>query len=316
MVVVKEISPESPAQEVDEIEDEDDNDDEEVYEVERVVGHKHGPSDGNPKVHVLKYLLQWKGYSEEDNTWEEEESCSCHALIAAYWDRYEANGGKRSDKQGRDKAKEKVGIAKKGVLVGKPSSASSSAVAAAAKRSPTKATTKAATTSNHSSNADNNKRTSSSKSAPLLPDLDSLDDNDEDGEEEEELQTKASSPHKKKNRDGDVEMTTTPAKRQKVAKSQEIVEEEVEEEEVKEEEEKESRKTRWSPPEEWTTWEEKIDQIHNIERNNAVMKVHIGWKNGKETVHLIHEAHKKCPQQLIRFYESHLKFIQATEDNS
>ncbi|GJJ70859.1 hypothetical protein EMPS_03209 [Entomortierella parvispora] len=284
--MVKEASPEKsknrkePMDEVDELfDDEDDLEgDEEVYEVERVVGHKYGPSQDDPKVTTLKYFLKWQGYGDEENTWEEENSCSCHALIASYWERYLGAGGKKTDKQGKDpseaSAKRGANIAKKTV----------------SKKIPTKASS-----------------TSSSKHtepAPLLPQLTPLED---EQDEEERGEITAASSHKNKDRDGDYEMASAPAKKQKLADK---IKREVDIDEL---EVDEATPFEWTPPKEWTSWEDKVEEIQNVERSNKQMKVHLLWKNGHETTHPITAAHQYCPLKLIMFYESHLKFTQVIE---
>lgn len=82
----------------DEGEDEDDGGDD-VYEVERVAGHRPGGlnKSGNP---VVSYLIKWKGYDESANTYEKE--MDCDELIADYWDRYVAAGGKKTDPEGHE----------------------------------------------------------------------------------------------------------------------------------------------------------------------------------------------------------------------
>ncbi|KAF9433646.1 hypothetical protein BGZ76_009178 [Entomortierella beljakovae] len=67
----------------------------------------------------------------------------------------------------------------------------------------------------------------------------------------------------------------------------------------------------WVPPKSWTSWDEHLNRVQTIERSKKSMIVHLSWKNGKDTEHPIEVAHVKCPQTLIRFYESHLKFTQA-----
>ncbi|ORX79111.1 chromo-domain-containing protein [Basidiobolus meristosporus CBS 931.73] len=49
----------------------------EVYVVEKVVNHRKRKGK-------TQYLLKWKGYPEEENTWEDEENLFCHELIEKY----------------------------------------------------------------------------------------------------------------------------------------------------------------------------------------------------------------------------------------
>ena len=55
---------------------------EEEYEVEKVV---------DKRIHKgkVEYLLKWKGYTSDDNTWETEDSLDCEELLQEYESRLE-----------------------------------------------------------------------------------------------------------------------------------------------------------------------------------------------------------------------------------
>ncbi|KAI7847162.1 hypothetical protein BDC45DRAFT_526913 [Circinella umbellata] len=64
------------------------------YEVEKLVAHRRINQRGGSKV---MYLVKWKNYSDEDNTWEKEEDIFSQELIDAYWKQQdEKKKGKRT----------------------------------------------------------------------------------------------------------------------------------------------------------------------------------------------------------------------------
>ncbi|OAQ36542.1 chromo-domain-containing protein, partial [Linnemannia elongata AG-77] len=69
-----------------------------------------------------------------------------------------------------------------------------------------------------------------------------------------------------------------------------------------------SNDSSWMPPKRWASWEDKVDSILTVERSDQKLLIRLLWSNGKETHHPIEEAHQKCPQKLIQFYEAHIKF--------
>jgi hypothetical protein len=56
----------------------DKNNDEKSYELERIISHR-----GNGK--NLEYLVSWKGYSQDENSWIRPEQFDDHKIIQEYW---------------------------------------------------------------------------------------------------------------------------------------------------------------------------------------------------------------------------------------
>ncbi|KAF8982994.1 hypothetical protein BGZ46_000215 [Entomortierella lignicola] len=267
----------------DETGSDDDEEEGDEYEVERVVGHKRERG-------VLSFLLKWKGYEDADNTWETNDNLSCEELINEYWEKYEKAGGKKSDTKGSES---KPQIAKRATSIAPASNTQS--------QSPVKQSAQR--------KSDGQKQETSTKALTKIP---------------TKLATAspAKSPAKsttqvtkKKTRDDDSAMRSTTKKQKVETPVEEIVQPstEVEDNEASEQDENGNKEgdSEWVPPKSWTSWDEHLDSVQTVERTKRSMTIHLAWKNGKYTEHPIEEAHEKCPQTLIRFYESHLKFTQA-----
>ncbi|KAF9962199.1 hypothetical protein BGZ72_009275 [Mortierella alpina] len=76
----------------------------------------------------------------------------------------------------------------------------------------------------------------------------------------------------------------------------------------------------WRPPITWDSWEDRVELVVAIERRSAqagsdqpTLAVHLRWTNGKETEHTTSEVRRRCPQKLLDYYESNLRFMQGPE---
>ncbi|KAK9760188.1 Chromobox protein 3, variant 2 [Basidiobolus ranarum] len=89
----------SVEEENEEFEEEEDTIEEskEVYVVEKVVNHRKRGGK-------TQYFLKWKGYPEEDNTWEDEDNLFCHELIEAYLKNKESAKNTPGTKNSRGKS--------------------------------------------------------------------------------------------------------------------------------------------------------------------------------------------------------------------
>ncbi|RKO84547.1 chromo shadow domain from Swi6 protein, partial [Blyttiomyces helicus] len=57
------------------------------------------------------------------------------------------------------------------------------------------------------------------------------------------------------------------------------------------------------------SWEDLVDSVDTLERMNGDdLYVFLSWKDGLRSTHRAPIVYQKCPQKVIQFYESHLRF--------
>ncbi|KAF9917639.1 hypothetical protein FBU30_000669 [Linnemannia zychae] len=251
------------------------------FEVERVVGHRRGRGSSTSS---LFYLLKWKDYDWSDNTWEKESNVHCADLVAEYWERYEQAGGKKADSKGLESMPQ---LNKRKLT--KDKSFSRHAQEDIREQA---VTAKKRRIRSYSSDVDN-------------IEVEYIDDSDDDEDGLYEKKQKNRTISKEKRSIINVDKEDRDDRDEKHSKSQDSELDEIEEDD------------KWNPPKSWSSWETHIDFIRTIvQGDNNKLTIFLRWKNGYETSHPIEVAHEKFPLVLIRYYESHLRFLKIVGDDA
>ncbi|KAK6349019.1 hypothetical protein TWF730_009779 [Orbilia blumenaviensis] len=67
-----------------------------------------------------------------------------------------------------------------------------------------------------------------------------------------------------------------------------------------------AKEDEWEPPA--GSWEDDVRMIETLERNGGDHICYIQWVNGRRSQHPLHVVYQRCPQKMLKFYESHLVF--------
>lgn len=59
------------------------------------------------------------------------------------------------------------------------------------------------------------------------------------------------------------------------------------------------------------SWEDHIAEIDAIQGDDGQLWIYLKWKSGDKTRHDTKTIYKRCPQQMLRFYERHIKIVHS-----
>jgi len=62
------------------------------------------------------------------------------------------------------------------------------------------------------------------------------------------------------------------------------------------------------------SWEDDVVAIDACEGKSGDVIVYLTWKGGHKSQHTLSQIYKRCPQKMLRFYESHLVFKKTDTD--
>ncbi|KAK6856308.1 hypothetical protein PG995_008459 [Apiospora arundinis] len=69
----------------------------------------------------------------------------------------------------------------------------------------------------------------------------------------------------------------------------------------------------WKPPA--GSWEDQISYVDAChDETTGKLVVYLTWLNGHKTQHDLKVVYSRCPQQMLRFYERHVKIVKTTAD--
>ncbi|OAA60454.1 chromo domain containing protein [Niveomyces insectorum RCEF 264] len=61
------------------------------------------------------------------------------------------------------------------------------------------------------------------------------------------------------------------------------------------------------------SWEDDVVDVEMFRGDDGELRVFLTWKNGSKSQHSAQQTYVRCPQKILRFYESRISFKQATE---
>lgn len=61
------------------------------------------------------------------------------------------------------------------------------------------------------------------------------------------------------------------------------------------------------------SWEDEVVDVEMFRGNDGELRVFLTWKNGNKSQHVAQQAYVRCPQRILKFYESRISFKTPAE---